>query len=85
MGVPLPDRRNRLVAALLGVSVLALTCPGWAVEGIAVVDYQAIFDSFEGTADAQRTLDRELKDWDQEAKEMRDQIASWRMRSRGSG
>jgi Skp family chaperone for outer membrane proteins len=39
-----------------------------------VVDYQAIFDAYEGTSDAQRTLDRELKDWDQEAQRMRDAI-----------
>jgi Skp family chaperone for outer membrane proteins len=41
---------------------------------IAIVDYQLIFDRFEGTADAQRTLDRELKDWDARAKEMREEI-----------
>jgi Skp family chaperone for outer membrane proteins len=45
-----------------------------AAEGIAVVDYQAIFDAYEGTGDAQRTLDRELKDWDQQAQERRDEI-----------
>jgi Skp family chaperone for outer membrane proteins len=41
---------------------------------IALVDYQLIFDRFEGTADAQRTLDRELKEWDARAKEMREEI-----------
>jgi outer membrane protein len=54
--------------------VLALFSEASAAEGIAVVDYQAIFDAYEGTSDAQRTLDRELKDWDQEAQRMRDAI-----------
>jgi outer membrane protein len=43
---------------------------------IAVVDYQLIFDRYEGTADAQRTLDREIKEWEQEAKALRDSVAS---------
>ena len=74
MGVPLPDRRHRHLAVAALALALALPAPAHAVEGIAVVDYQAIFDSYEGTSDAQRTLDRELKDWDSEAKTMRDEI-----------
>jgi len=74
MGVPLPDRRHRSLAAVTIVLALASATSAFAVEGIAVVDYQAIFDAYEGTGDAQRTLDRELKDWDQEAQRMRDAI-----------
>jgi outer membrane protein len=43
---------------------------------IAVVDYQLIFDRYEGTADAQRTLDREIKEWEQEARALRDSVAT---------
>ena len=72
MAVPLPDRRHRALAVASIVLALALGAPALAVEGVAVVDYQAIFDAYEGTSDAQRTLDRELKDWDTEAQQMRD-------------
>lgn len=48
--------------------------PAFALEGLAVIDYQAIFDKYEGTSDAQQTLNRELKDWDEQAKSMRDEI-----------
>jgi Skp family chaperone for outer membrane proteins len=34
-----------------------------------------IFDRFEGTQDAQRSLDLEMKEWEQSAKEKRDEIA----------
>ena len=69
MGVPLPARR----AALLIAAVLLMAPVVHAVE-LGVVDYQLVFDRYEGTADAQRTLDRELKDWETEAKDMRDEI-----------
>jgi Skp family chaperone for outer membrane proteins len=75
MAVPLPDRRHgALVAAAIALA-LAVSAPALALEGVAVVDYQAVFDSYDGTGDAQRTLDRELKDWDAEAQQMRDAIA----------
>ncbi|MFQ5427150.1 MAG: OmpH family outer membrane protein, partial [Gaiellales bacterium] len=52
-----------------------LLTPGVSLaEKIGVVDYQLIFDRYEATEDAQRTLDRELKEWDDEAKTMRDAI-----------
>lgn len=55
--------------------VATFTSGAFAVEGIAIIDYQAIFDKFEGTTDAQRTLDLEMKQWEQDAKEMREEIA----------
>jgi Skp family chaperone for outer membrane proteins len=76
MGVSFPDRRPELLATILAVVVAALWLPATAqaLEGIAVIDYQLIFDRYEGTADAQRTLDRELKEWENEAKALRDEI-----------
>ncbi|MBZ0268949.1 OmpH family outer membrane protein [bacterium] len=50
--------------------------PVFAIEGLAVIDYQTIFDQYEGTSDAQQTLNRELKDWDEQAKTMRDEITA---------
>ncbi len=81
MGVSFPARRTGAViarpAAFAFAAALALAPagPAGAVEGIAVIDYQLIFDKFEGTTDAQRTLDLEMKQWEQDAKEMRDAIA----------
>ncbi len=72
MGVSLSDRRHVLLAAAL-VFVLAAVPTADAAD-IAVVDYQLIFDRYEGTADAQRTLDREIKDWEQEARALRDSV-----------
>lgn len=75
MGVSLPARRPVVLAVLLAVaSATVQPSPVSALEGVAVVDYQMIFDRYEGTSDAQQTLNRELKDWDTEAKEMRDEI-----------
>jgi outer membrane protein len=54
---------------------LAASRPAGAAEGIGVIDYQMIFDRFEGTADAQRSLDLEMKEWEQTAKEKRGEIA----------
>jgi outer membrane protein len=56
--------------------MLLAAAPVCAIEGLAVIDYQTIFDKYEGTADAQQTLNRELKDWDEQAKTMRDEIDS---------
>jgi outer membrane protein len=75
MGVSLPNRRAVvLIALVIGLIALSLPAVSRAAEGLAIVDYQAIFDAYEGTSDAQRTLDRELKDWDEQAKQMRDAI-----------
>jgi Skp family chaperone for outer membrane proteins len=71
MGIPLPAwRRFVLVAA----ASLALPTVGLADDGIAVIDFQLVFERYEGTEDIQRTYDRELKEWDEQAKEMRDAI-----------
>jgi len=56
--------------------VLAVPASGWALDKIGVVDYQLVFDQYEGTEDAQRTLDRELKEWDEQARAMRDSVAA---------
>jgi outer membrane protein len=57
------------------VVAVLLAAPGApAAEKIAVVDYQKIFDEYEGTRDAQTTLDRELKEWDDQAREMRQEV-----------
>jgi outer membrane protein len=72
MGVSFPDRRTVLLGAL-AVALLA-GAPARALEGIAVIDYQMIFDRYEGTADAQQTLNRDLKQWDEDAKAMRAEI-----------
>jgi Skp family chaperone for outer membrane proteins len=81
MGVPFPDRRplvltGRLPAAALalGIALVAFVAAPASAADIAIVDYQTIFERYEGTADAQRTLDRELKDWDTEAQEKRERI-----------
>jgi outer membrane protein len=70
MAVPFPAGRRFLlsVAALLALPAAA------AAQKIAVIDFQLVFDQYEATEDAQRTLDRQLKDWDEEAKAMRDSI-----------
>jgi Skp family chaperone for outer membrane proteins len=74
MGVSLSDRWHVFLAAAL-VFVLVAVPAAHAID-IAVVDYQLIFDRYEGTADAQRTLDREIKEWEQEAKALRDTVAT---------
>lgn len=75
MGIPFPARWSVVLAtALVALSPLAGPRSARALEGVAVVDYQMIFDRYEGTSDAQQTLNRELKDWDTQAKEMRDEI-----------
>jgi len=72
MGIPFPARR---AVVLAGAAAMILAAgPAFAIEGLAVIDYQTIFDQYEGTSDAQQTLNRELKDWDEQAKTMRDEI-----------
>ena len=79
MGVSLSARRLRTLTARAGflaaLLALVLSRPAVAAEAIGVIDYQVIFDRFEGTADAQRSLDLEMKEWEQTAKEKRDEIA----------
>jgi Skp family chaperone for outer membrane proteins len=43
-------------------------------EGIGVIDFQLIFEKYEGYEDAQRTFEREYAEWEDQAKEMRDKI-----------
>jgi len=78
MGVPFPARwADILVAgtrALVVLALLAIAPVAQAAEKIAVVDYQKIFDEYEGTRDAQTTLDRELKEWDDQARDMRKEV-----------
>lgn len=71
MAIPFPAGRRFLltVAAALLLGPVAARA-----QKIAVIDFQLIFDQYEATEDAQRTLDRELKDWDEKAKAMRDSI-----------
>ena len=73
MGVPFPDRRPDVLVAVLGLLLVA-AMPARAAEKIAVIDYQQVFDQYEGTTDAQTTLDRELAEWEQEAREKRQEI-----------
>jgi outer membrane protein len=73
MGVPFPDRRTDFLAAVLAAGALA-AAPAAAVEGIGVVDYQSIFDQYEGTSDAQQTLDREIKEWEKQIADQREEI-----------
>jgi Skp family chaperone for outer membrane proteins len=54
--------------------VLLLAPSAATAQKIAVIDFQLVFDQYEATEDAQRTLDRQLKEWDEEAKAMRDSI-----------
>jgi Skp family chaperone for outer membrane proteins len=54
--------------------LLALAPAAAAIDKIAVIDYQQVFDSYEGTRDAQQTLDLQLKEWDDEARAMRQEI-----------
>jgi Skp family chaperone for outer membrane proteins len=79
MGVSFSARRLRTLAAhaslLAALAALAAAPPAGAAEGIGVIDYQLLFDRYEGTADAQRSLDLEMKEWEQSAKEKRDEIA----------
>lgn len=71
MAVPLPAGRRFLLTAW---AALLLAPASAAAQKIAVIDFQLIFDRYEATEDAQRTLDRQLKDWDEQAKAMRDSI-----------
>ncbi len=83
MGVSFPARRHGAVmrrrarhwAAWLALcGAIAWPVSALAAVEIAVIDYQSIFERFEGTADAQRTLDLEMKEWEAEAKTMRDEV-----------
>lgn len=74
MAVPLPDRRADVLAAALAALLLAAAPSARAAEEIAVIDYQSVFDQYEGTADAQQTLDREIKEWEKQVREQRDEI-----------
>lgn len=73
MAVPFPDRRANVLALALAALVLA-ALPVRAAEEIAVIDYQSIFDQFEGTSDAQQTLDREIKEWENQIRDQRSEI-----------
>ncbi|MGQ0722990.1 MAG: OmpH family outer membrane protein [Candidatus Eiseniibacteriota bacterium] len=73
MGVPLPDRRG-LVLALIAAGPLALSPGDACAEGIGVVDFQLIFERYEGYEDAQRTFEREYAEWEDQAKDMRSAI-----------
>ena len=73
MAVPFPNRRADVLGLALAVLVLA-AAPVRAAEQIAVVDYQSIFDQFEGTSDAQQTLDREIKEWEKQIRHQRSAI-----------
>jgi Skp family chaperone for outer membrane proteins len=72
MAVPFPDRRPVVLAVLGGLLLAA--APAGALEGIGVIDYQSVFDQFEGTTDAQQTLDREIKEWEKEMRDLRTEI-----------
>lgn len=76
MAVPLPDRRaDVLAAALAALLLVPFAAPSArAAEEIAVIDYQSVFDQYEGTSDAQQTLDREIKEWEKQIREQRDEI-----------
>jgi Skp family chaperone for outer membrane proteins len=67
-------RRARASSWLALIGAIACPVAVLAAEDIAVIDYQSIFEKYEGTADAQRTLDLEMKEWEQEAKTMRDEV-----------
>lgn len=73
MAVPFPNRRTDVLGIALAVLVL-IAAPLQAAEQIAVVDYQSIFDQFEGTSDAQQTLDREIKEWEKQIRDQRTEI-----------
>ena len=72
MAVPLPDRRADVLAVL--AAAFLLVAPARAAESIAVIDYQSIFDQYEGTSDAQQTLDREIKEWEKQIRDQRTEI-----------
>ena len=71
MAIPFPAGRRFLLAV---AAALFLVPAAASAQKIAVIDFQLVFDQFESTEDAQRTLDRQLKEWDEEAKAMRDSI-----------
>ena len=71
MAVPFPAGRRFLLTA---AAALLLAPAAATAQKIAVIDFQLVFDEYEATEDAQRTLDRQLKEWDEEAKAMRDAI-----------
>lgn len=73
MAIPLPDRRADLLAAAAAAALL-LAAPGHAAEQIAVIDYQSVFDQYEGTTDAQQTLDREIREWQKQIEDQRNAI-----------
>lgn len=79
MGVSFSARRLWTLTAQAGFLAALLALAGTrsaaAAEAIGVIDYQMIFDRYEGTQDAQRSLDLEMKEWEQNAKEKRDEIA----------
>ncbi|MAG63216.1 hypothetical protein CMO84_06795 [Candidatus Woesearchaeota archaeon] len=74
MGVSFPDRRPGLLAGLILLTSVMIS-PALAGE-VGVIDFQTIFDKYEGTADAQKALDLQLREWDDEARAMRDEIES---------
>ncbi len=75
MAIPLPDRRADVLAAAAALLLIALAAPtARAADEIAVIDYQSVFDQYEGTSDAQQTLDREIKEWEKQIREQREEI-----------
>lgn len=72
MAVPLPDRRSDVLR--IALALLLLAAPAGAADDIAVIDYQSVFDQYEGTADAQQTLDREIKEWEKQIRDQREEI-----------
>jgi outer membrane protein len=72
MAVPLPDRRPDVL--ILVLATLLLAAPVRAADGIAVIDYQSVFDQYEGTSDAQQTLDREIREWEKQIRDQREEI-----------
>jgi outer membrane protein len=56
------------------VGRLVLAPQNAGAEGIGVVDFQLIFEKYEGYEDAQRTFEREYAEWEDQAKEMRSAI-----------
>jgi len=74
MAVPFPNRRADVLALAVAVALLGVALPARAVEAIAVIDYQTIFDQYEGTSDAQQTLDRDVKEWENQIRDQRSAI-----------
>jgi len=80
-----PQRNVRRIASV-AIAVVALwaagpraaraddTTPAASPVKIGFVDSGKIFDQYEGAKDAQRTLERESKDWEAKAQKMKDSL-----------